>query len=300
MFENLNRYSEILILTAVIILPFCHFLDKEGYHFTWNWFASKLWIISILSILVEVIETVCLVIKSLNYSRPNKAPLALDPEAPSPIIKSTFSLNLLYFQFFSKLYNIVLIYLVYNFVSSVIKSDFAYSNFLFDRLFVISICVFLAKVTMLHKNNQSDPSLPRSLNFAFFCFNLATNLFLLLLTVSDTHKQTLISYLTNLKYRDIEDIAAFLEILNLVVIFRLIWFGVKNEFQSIVVIGLFLILKLLFINQNSVLNSVSYFGIPLLNGLIFFKYFNEDNMQISIKKKLLQLFRKSEDRILGI
>lgn len=300
MFENLNRYSEILILTAVIILPFCHFLDKEGYHFTWHWFAYKCWLISIGSILIELIETVCMLMKFINTSGPKSSLSLEDPESPPRAIKTPLSLNQLYFRLFAKSYNIVLIYLIYNLTSSVIQRDFAYSNYLFDRLFVVSISVFLVKACMLHNNNQSEPDLPRSLDFAFFCFNLGTNLFLLLLTVSDTHKQTLVGYLANLKYRDIEDIAAFLEILNLLVILRMIWFGIKSQTQGFVFLGLFLIFKLFFINQNPLLNFVSYIGVPLLNGLIFFRYFNEEDRHISIKKKLLQLFRKSEDRILGI
>lgn len=300
MFENLNRYSEILLLTTVIILPLCHFLDKEGYHFTWSWFKSKIWTVTFLSIAIEIVEAACL-LYSRFYRKPPRnedfdAPQTQENPIPSPMDLGEFK-----FQLFTKAYNILILNLVYDFAAAVIDGDFSYKNSLFDRLFVLSVFLFLMKVCMIHKTNSPKPaSIIKSTDFAFFCFNLMTNLFLILLTLNDRNRESLVGYLQNLKYRDIEDVAWFLEFVNIFVILRLILFGINFQKRWVIFLGITLMFKLFFMNENSFINVITYLGVPLINGLIHFDFFNKEGTQEFIQQKLIDLFRRSEDKILGI
>ena len=125
MFENLNRYSEILILTCLMILPFCHFLDKEGYHFTWVWFSAKCSVISFLCILIELIEASFIIVKA--FKRNNE----LDDQNNETIIKSELFWNLFYFKVFSKVYNILMIYMLNNLKSLIVNNHFSYTCLLY-------------------------------------------------------------------------------------------------------------------------------------------------------------------------
>ena len=167
MFENLNRYSEILILTAIMILPFCHFLDKEGYQFTWSWYVSKCWIITFLSIVIESIEVVCSTIQAFQYKPLNENTTMFDENPNQEFITSQKVWKNYYFLIFTKGYNMLMIYLIYKLLRSITENDFSYSNYIFDQLFVISIFLFMMKISMLHKNNQTDKNLLKSLKNDF-------------------------------------------------------------------------------------------------------------------------------------
>lgn len=288
MFERLNRCSEVLLLGSVMLVPFCHFLDKEGYHFKWSWFGSRFSMVSIIVMLIELLE-----LKFTSYSsnqpceershnkmnefmKDNEIEDPLPKTRPSTIQLNATSNELSWKEFMvqitCKLYNVVLVYLISNLVKTLIEKNFKYSNYIFDQLFVISVVMFIFKCCMIHQQSASSTySLGKSFEFALFCFNLVTNIFLILLTVSDKHKESLTDYLNYLRYRDIEDIAYFLEVSNILISLKFFYLGFISKNQIFILAALFILTKILFFNANFTVNLIVYIMVPVLNGMLFFE-----------------------------
>ena len=274
MFERLNRCSEILFLVSVMIIPFCHFLDKEGYHISWKWYGSRFSLTCTIILIIELVELKFTTAEKKDYEKVDNN--IIDQSTNNESNNNFFKNNVLskeefIIQIFCKLYNIIVVYLVSNFVQTVINKDFKFSNYIFDQLFVLSVIIYVFKATMIHQQiSKNKIELKKSFEFAFFSFNLITNLFLILLTISDDKKEGLEEYLSYLKYRDIEDVAFFLEIFNIIISFKFLYLGMASKNNLLLFSGCFILFKILFFNGNFLLNLLTYLCVPILNGLIFF------------------------------
>lgn len=307
MFERLNRIGELMLLSSLSVIPLCHFLDKEGYRFTWNWFSKKFGYVCYIIMIIELIE--------IKYSSPESIKSresARNEDSIRNDLKDTesgeniqtkhkfseFSIHLLI-----KIYNLVLLYLTSDLLDKMVNSDLRSLNFIFDRLFIIFIMVFILKTSVLHyKLTQQYQDFAFSMSFAFFCFNCGTNLFLMLLTLSDSHKENLMGFLSNLRYRDIEDVAFFIECLNLLVVMRVFLFARRINNNFLMLLSVFLFLKIFVFNQIVWVNSLCFVLIPVINGVILFGNFDhlKKNQKEFSKSIFKRLFYSKEKKILEI